>query len=448
LNEISLKKNIAMTSVSKVITIIAAFLVNWFISRFLGPDMRGRYVYLFTLNSIIWLFLDMGVHKTFPYILQNDKTKLNGLYSLSVNTWLISLAVVGILFCFGSHLFSGMLGHQYSPYIILILGIYIVTYQFNVRSQFIQLGMNWMRDYTLLATLPTVIFLLLIVPLFWLMPLAHRMEYSFILNVTVFILCLIMVQWRFRGKLKYQPKHVSPILRETYKLGFRAFISEYLILLMMRVDLIILKALGSFSQIGVYTLAVNFIDMINISCNTVGAVLLVKLSSMDDDHASLAIMRKIFLMIGIVDLVAVLGMVVIGKWFIIYLYGPGYADAYWSFLLMIPAVFGITLGALFNTFIWSKGFPTISIIAPIAPLLIKLGMNYLLIPSYGLFGTSVTSSLSYVLWLIILVSWYFISHKDMSIKELVPRKDDLIFFLEALKQGKVWLWNRLHPAKA
>ncbi|MEF3694347.1 MAG: oligosaccharide flippase family protein [Candidatus Cloacimonadota bacterium] len=443
MNEISLKKNIALTSVSKVITIFAAFMVNWFISRYLGPDLRGRYVYLFTLNSIIWMFLDMGVHKTFPYILQHDKRKLNSLYSLSVNTWLISIVSIGILFIFGSGIFSGLLDHQYPRYILLILGIYVVTYQFYMRSQFIQLGMNWMRDYTLLATLPTVVFLLLIVPLFWLMPIENRMEYSFMLNVGVFIACLALVQWRFRGRVRYQSKLAPDILKETYKLGFKAFVSEYLILLMMRVDLIILKALGSFSQVGVYTLAVNFIDMINISCNTIGAVLLVKLASLKDDHASLAIMRKIFLMIGIVDLLAVLGMIVIGKWFIIYLYGPGYADAYWSFLLMIPAVFGITLGALFNTFIWSKGFPVISIIAPVVPLLLKLGLNYLLIPKYGLFGTSITSSLSYVLWLIILVSWYFISHKDMSIRELLPRREDLRALFATIAQGKDWLKCRI-----
>lgn len=448
MNEISLKKNIALTSVSKVITIFAAFMVNWFISRFLGPDLRGRYVYLFTLNSIIWMFLDMGVHKTFPYILQHDKRKLNSLYSLSLNTWLISIIAVGILFIFGSGVFSRLLDNQYPGYILLVLGIYIVSYQFYMRSQFIQLGMNWMRDYTLLATLPTVIFLLLIVPLFWLMPASNRMEYSFILNVVVFISCLALVQWRFRDRIRYQSKQAPDILKETYKLGFKAFVSEYLILLMMRVDLIILKALGSFSQVGVYTLAVNFIDMINISCNTIGAVLLVKLASLKDDHASLAIMRKIFLMIGMVDLVAVLGMIVIGKWFIIYLYGPGYADAYWSFLLMIPAVFGITLGALFNTFIWSKGFPTISIIAPVVPLLLKLGLNYLLIPKYGLFGTSVTSSLSYVLWLIILVSWYFISHKDMSIKELLPRREDVKALYDSMAQGKEWLINRIWPTKS
>ncbi len=447
MNEISLKRNIALTSVSKVIVIFAAFLVNWFISRYLGPDMRGRYVYLFTLNSIIWMFLDMGVHKTFPFTIQHDRTKLNGLYSLSVTTWLIGLFTVGVLYLIGGSFFSGILGHQYPSYLLLVLGIYIVSYQLYTRSQFIQLGMNWMRDYTLLATLPTVIFLLLIVPLFWLMPVAHRMEYSFILNVTIFIICLMFVQWRFRGRVRYQPKLAVPVLSQAYRLGFRAFVSEYLILLMMRVDLIILKALGSFSQVGVYTLAVNFIDMINISCNTIGAVLLVKLSSMEDDHASLAIMRKIFLLVGMIDIIAVLGMVVIGRWFIIYLYGPGYADAYWSFLLMIPAVFGITLGALFNTFIWSKGFPIISILAPILPLLTKLGLNYLLIPTHGLFGTSITSSIAYIIWFAILLSWYFIKHREMSIVELLPRKEDVMYFYDALLQSRSWISKRLRPGR-
>jgi len=70
---INLKKNIAFSSSSQVLTIIASFIANVFLSRFLGPDLRGRYVYLFTINSVIWLLLDFGIAKSFVYSLQHDK---------------------------------------------------------------------------------------------------------------------------------------------------------------------------------------------------------------------------------------------------------------------------------------------------------------------------------------------------------------------------------------
>ncbi|MDD2331803.1 MAG: polysaccharide biosynthesis C-terminal domain-containing protein, partial [Candidatus Cloacimonetes bacterium] len=181
---------------------------------------------------------------------------------------------------------------------------------------------------------------------------------------------------------------------------------------------------GTFTQVGIYTLAVNFVDVINISCNTIGAVLLTKLTSLKSDAEALQIMRKIFLMISIFNLIAILGMTGFGYWIIKYMYGPAYLDAYLAFLFLIPAIFGLTLGALFNTFLWSKGFPIFTIVAPIMPLIVKAVVNYLLIPRFSLFGASLASSVAYPLWLIILLIWYFGKNKEMHISCLIPLKQD------------------------
>jgi O-antigen/teichoic acid export membrane protein len=251
------------------------------------------------------------------------------------------------------------------------------------------------------------------------------------------------MQWRFNGHIHLREARNSKLIGQSYQLGLRAFISEYLILLLMRLDLIILKAMGSYTQVGIYTLAVNFVDIINMSCNMIGAVLLVKLSSLKDDIQALGIMRRIFLMIGIINTVAILGMVVFGKWFIVMLYGEAYVDAYAAFLLLIPAIYGITLGALFNTFLWSKGFPLISILAPIGPLLLKLGLNYLLVPDFGLFGTSIASSICYPLWFAILLAWYFLKHPQNRISLLIPRREDFGEMIAMAGQGYGWVKLRL-----
>lgn len=445
---INLRRNIALSSVSKVLTIVAAFVTNWFLARYLGPELRGKYVYLFTLNAVIWMFLDLGVHKSFPYLLQNRKVSLRALYRLTVLTFVAELALVAGLYLLAGRYFAGLLHGDYPRYVILALGVYLVCHQFYMRTQFLQLGSDQVRAYSLMAFLPTFVFMLLVIPLFWLMPAGQRMEYSFVLNVLVFVIVLLVMQIRFRRGLAGDARLSWPLVGESYKLGLRAFASEYLIILLMRLDLLILKALGSYAQVGIYTLAVNFVDIINMSCSTIATVLLVKLASLKDELSALIIMRRILFFIVVVDLVAVLLMVVFGRWFITRLYGPAYVDAYNAFLLLIPAVFGITLGSLFNTFIWSKGFPAISIIAPVAPLLVKLGLNYLLVPRYGLFGTSIASSICYPLWFVILLAWYFIRHPQMRPGQLIPRREDWMELRRSVTDGMAWLKNRLQPGRA
>jgi O-antigen/teichoic acid export membrane protein len=216
------------------------------------------------------------------------------------------------------------------------------------------------------------------------------------------------------------------VIGNAYNLGFKAFVSGYLILLMMRVDLLILKQLGTFTQVGIYTLAVNFVDLITMSCNTIGAVLLAKLTSLKNDNEALIIMRKIFLVVIAINFVCIAGMAGLGWWLIRFIYGAAYQQAYPAFLLLIPAAIGLNLGAMFNTFLWSKGFPLFTIIAPAIPLALKVALNYFLIPRYGFYGTSVASSFCYVLWLVILLSWYFTRNKDMKFSQLIATKQDFL----------------------
>ena len=82
MQRISIKKNIAYSSGSQLITMAASFVVNWFLARFLGPEKRGQYVYLFTLNTIIWMLLDLGVSKSMMYSLQQDRQQSHCNWSL------------------------------------------------------------------------------------------------------------------------------------------------------------------------------------------------------------------------------------------------------------------------------------------------------------------------------------------------------------------------------
>lgn len=424
MSEINLKKNIAWSSVSKIITLISAFISNWFLSRFLGPELRGQYVYLFTLNTVIWSFMDLGVHKSFPYLLQNKKSDISSLYSFTLLSLGAGLLLTVITFIFFSPFILNLTQHVFPVYLLVLLAVYIMGFQYYMRGQFIQLGTNMIREYSIMSILPTLAFMLVLIPTFWLVPTGFRMQYSFILNVCIFVLCLAAMHLRLMKQAKLKFSFDKTVISKAYSLGFKAFLSGYLILLMMRVDLLILKQLGTFTQVGIYTLAVNFVDLINMSCNTIGAVLLAKLTSIKDDDAALIIMRKIFLVVMAINLACVIGLASTGWWLISLVYGAEYQQAYLAFVLLIPAAFGLTLGAMFNTFLWSKGFPLFTVIAPALPLALKVLLNYLLIPRYGFYGTSVASSLCYILWLTMLLIWYFTRNKDKKIGQLIATRQD------------------------
>jgi len=438
MTKINLKQNLAFSSSSQIVTIIASFVINWFLARHLGPDLRGRYVYLFTINSIVWMLLDLGVGKTFTYSLQHDTVDPRKLYSYSIAFFCLSLIFSIIFFAYVSPLSQISGNIIYPKYILIALGLYVVSFQLFTRLKFLLIGLNRIKEYAVISCLPTVAFLLLLIPTYWIIPSGWKMEYAYLLNVSTIVICILIFHFRLSRLIQYKWTMDVPLIKNSYRLGFKAFLSEYLIILMTRVDQLILKALGTFSQLGIYTLSVNYVDMINTMCNMFGVVLLTKFSSITDDNEALTILRKIFILINVLNTLCILFMFLIGKYFIVYLYGVAYQDAYWSFLLMIPAVFGLTMGALFNTFLWSKGFPVFTIIAPMVPLIIKSVISYYLIPHFSYFGTAIASSISYVLWFLILLVWYFSSHPGKHITQLIPHKQDFRdaykMFLQAKKK--------------
>jgi O-antigen/teichoic acid export membrane protein len=442
MTKINIKKNLLLSSSSQLITIAASFIANWFLSRYLGPDLRGRYVYLFTVNSIVWMLLDIGVAKTFTYTLQHDKVDPRKLYSFSIAFFSMSLLLSILFFSFILPSFPQFNTYGYSKIVLIALGIYIVTFQLFTRLKFVFMGLNRIKEYALLSFMPTLTFMILLLPTFWIIPKEWRMEYAYLLNVSTIFICILIFHFRFSKMIAFSWIWDLSLIKYSYALGYKAFLSEYLIILMTRVDQLILKKLGTFAQLGVYTLSVNFLDMINTFCNMFGVILLTKFSSINDDKEALHILRKAFLLVICVNILCIAGMILIGRFMIVFLYGSAYIGAYWSFILLIPAIFGLTLGALFNTFLWSKGFPVFTILAPIIPLLLKVALNYTLIPHYSYYGSAIASSLCYPLWFLILLVWYFTTHPKQKPVQLLPQKEDFVDALHMIRnaKSKITLW--------
>lgn len=432
MSEINIKRNIAFTTGSQAITMVAAFVVNWYLARFLGPELRGQYVYLFTLNSVLWLLLDLGVSKSIMVSMQRDKADPRALYSMSLVFFALSFLVSYLVFRFFPLWRLGL--ESYSRTTVFALSLYIAMFQLHNRQKVISIGANRIVDYSLLLTLPTVLFLLVILPMFWVFPASKRMEGAYLLNVGVMFLITLFFDRRIYRQISFKFIWDIPLIKRSYAMGFKAFLSEYLAIMMTRVDVLLLKHFGSFEDLGVYMLAINFIDIINVTGNMIGVVLLNKFAALNNDKESLEILRRVFALMIIFNTICILGMALLGHFVIPLLYTNAYIGAYKAFMYLVPAIFGLTLGSLFNTFLWSKGFPIFTIIAPAITSLLKVIVASLLIPLYGFYGAALSSSLVYPLWFIMLLTWYFTAHKEQKFKDLLVRKEDLQSVITMLLQ--------------
>jgi O-antigen/teichoic acid export membrane protein len=215
---------------------------------------------------------------------------------------------------------------------------------------------------------------------------------------------------------------------KSYKSGFRVFLSTLFIILLIRFDIVIIKRMLGFSQVGIYSIAAHIIDLLQIASNLVGGLLLVKLSDKTDDIEKWLIMKKLLMAFCIMLAIANIGFVICGKFILSIMFGIQFVPVYYVYLWLIPASFGLSFGSLFNMYLNSKGFPVISIILPAVSLAVNVIMNIILIPVMGIYGSALATSVAYILWFVMIIAYEQYCSSNQMLMHLIPNKDDWYSF--------------------
>lgn len=211
----------------------------------------------------------------------------------------------------------------------------------------------------------------------------------------------------------------------SYGMGFRVFLSSLFIMMLLKVDVVILKRLLDYEAVGIYSLSAHLVDILQMASNVVGSLLMVKLTDSASDVQRWILMKKLFILFFGFLALANLGFVIVGKPLIVMIYGEGFRGTYDAYLWLIPASFGLSFGSLFNTYLWSKGFPLISVILPLCALLLNVILNLLLIPLMGIAGAGLASSIAYSIWFLLIVIYEQKLSGGQMLRHLKPCKQDL-----------------------
>ena len=117
--------------------------------------------------------------------------------------------------------------------------------------------------------------------------------------------------------------------------------------------------------------------------------------------------------------------VILGPWFIIMVYGSPFESAYPLLILLIPGFLATAGPIIVGPNLWGKGYPRLVIVAPYISFIIDITIVVLLFPILGIAGASIGSSVGYIIWALLLIS-YFKRNTNIGYRELlVLCRDDL-----------------------
>ncbi|MDD3869835.1 MAG: polysaccharide biosynthesis C-terminal domain-containing protein, partial [Candidatus Cloacimonetes bacterium] len=207
----------------------------------------------------------------------------------------------------------------------------------------------------------------------------------------------------------------------------------------------LIKHFLDFSEVGIYSLAAHIVDFIQIASNLVGGLLFVKLSDIEDDISKWLLLKKTLLIFFFFITLANLGFGLIGKPVMQIMFGADFVPVYYVYFWLMPAAYGLSFGSLFNNYLNSKGFPIISIILPAIALVLNITLNMLLIPTMGINGAALATSISYFLWFLLIVYFEQRDSKGKMLHYLMPTwKDVTDLYRETVIEIKEMMNNISH----
>ncbi|MCB5229597.1 MAG: oligosaccharide flippase family protein [Candidatus Cloacimonetes bacterium] len=422
--EIDLKKNIFISASFKAVTMLLAFLAGWISTRFLGVELKGQYSYLITISSFAWIVLDLGIHKTYPYLIRKGPHNSNLLYTWSLLQFgveFILLAGLGLAF---TPFFSSVLDFSFTPAIIALVAGAISLTKLQLHMQAYYLGQDKVKLNSWWQTLNSLV-MLLVLGGGYLFFEGNRLLYVLI-AYNVAMGCAVIAYISPHLFTRFWKGFRIKYLMDAYSMGWRVFLSSIFIMMLIRFDVVLIRKLLDYRNLGIYAVAANVVDMLQLASNLVGSLLLVKLADTNDDVERWKLLKEVFIYFFLLLGLANLGFVAVGKPLLTFLYGKDFTPVYNVYLWLIPASFGLSFGSLFNTYLWSKGFPLISVILPIAAVLLNISLDLLLIPVMGIKGAALATSISYLAWFFaILIYEHYHSGKRILL-HLVPSWQDMV----------------------
>ena len=444
---INLKKNILMGGSFRAIIMVFSFFSSLITARYLGVELKGEYNYLITLGSFLWTLLDLGIYRSYPYLIRKFPNKINNLFKWATLTFIIEIVVLSSTGLLLINFWSKVLSYNFKPiYMLLFIG-YMTFSKYFMQLESIFMGMDRIVDQSIGDLLyGGLTFLLFLIGFIFL----HNVDRLAVILVGMVIAMGIGIAYFIKqyNKVDFAKNLDLKFIYSAYSFGIRVFLSSIIIMLLIRVDIILIKKMLGFKEVGIYSIAAHIVDMLQVASNLVGGYLFVKLSDTEDDFTKWQLMKKIMMLFGAFLTVANLAFVFLGKFLLRILYGIDFVPAYGVYLWLIPASYGLSFGSFFNNYLNSKGFPPITILIPAISLGLNIGLNLLMIPRWGLIGAAIASGIAYLLWFFLIIIYEQRRTKGAMLPVLIPSKQDWKDFWEEGKATLNTALSHLHKNRS
>ena len=224
--------------------------------------------------------------------------------------------------------------------------------------------------------------------------------------------------------IKYSGKvHVGALLTEV----------EY------RLDVFIILYFLNAAAVGIYSIGAALAQISWYASNSVNNVLFPNLSSLDEKDKDV-FTSKVTKYTLYSNILIVMSLVVFGYPLVSLLYGFSFIEAYYVFLILSPGLLFDSVSRSLASWLKSSNKPMLLSKVSAISLILNIILCLILIPDFGIYGAAISSSISYILRMILLMIIFTNTSK-------LPVSDTFVMSKYELIQVKNLLANRILKIK-
>ncbi|MBC2115312.1 NeuD/PglB/VioB family sugar acetyltransferase [Listeria booriae] len=397
-----------LTFVKKGFVVLNGIVSLMLVARYFGPAMRGEYMFIINVVIVGTTILNLGISLIYPHFRKQDKRAKNLFVSYSFLQFFLYLIISLLILITTKNIVLGI-----SALLISVNVLNLQVTQINLVENLKQQSMIIIASSLINTILITLAFFLTSENLFLILIIFGLKSY---VSMVFSLVSLCGSDFKFT---------IVPVkYKKMTALAFLPLLTSFLIAINYQADIIILKMMSvDFYHIGLYSTGVALAEYSWMIPDIFKEVMFHHNARRDDVKRMTFSIRLGF---TAVVLVAVL-VIALGKPILGLLFGADFVAAYpivvWMFLAVPFMVYTKIIGTLFS----ANGGWRFYFITLLISVLLNIGLNVALIPSFHIYGSAFASVISYAFCGLTMLVWFKRKYK-------VPFRDVLFVKWEDMQK--------------
>lgn len=388
------RKQVGATFFTQLIGLIFSVTTAAIIARWLGPEGKGIVTMALLAPGMMVIFLNSGIGVANVYFAGSKRMNIP---TLTVNSVIFAfLATIFGMFIIGALLATGSLQAllpRAPIWLVLIamigLPVGILTGYFTTILQGLQAIIK-INLVNLAQGALTLALTFLLVANFRVGLLGALMAYLLTSISSLIVLTFLLQKEGGVFLSKWNPS----VMRSTLSFGLKGHIGNILQFFNYRLDIFFVNYFLGPAGVGIYSVSVGMAEFLWYLPNAVGFIIFPKAASTQPEVMNLFIPRVFRIALGLTALGAV-GLVFLGKQLIQWVFSSSFDSAYLPLVALLPGAVLLGGAKILSNDIAGRGYPQYNSINAGVAAVLTIILDLVLIPSYGVLGAAIASSISY-----------------------------------------------------